>query len=204
LSFIVLAHGRIVAYEKFDVKKLERLNDEARFGVLQPDVMWQALGDPDPLAIVDIGAGTGLFARRFAEMASQAQVYAVDAAPVMVDWMLDNMPESLRGRLHPVLGQETTVPLTSGEADLVVMIHLHHELAEPLSSYREALRLLRPGGQILVVDWAQGDDPTGPPQHIRASADLMTRMLEDAGFEVVVTHQGLPKDSMLTARKPTA
>ena len=191
-----------MVHEKFDVTKLERLNDEKRFDVLPPDVMWSALGDPDPLTIVDIGAGTGLFARRFAELAPAAHVYAVDASATMVEWMLAHVPAGAEDRFHPVLAEETVVPLADATADLVVMIHVHHEFADPPASYRDALRVLRPGGQLLVVDWAPGGEPFGPPQHIRASAQAIAAMLQSVGFSSVRTHAVLSHDSLLTAARP--
>ena len=191
-----------MAYEKFNVGQLERLNDEGRFETLPPEVMWRVLGDPSPQTIVDIGAGTGLFSCRFAEMAPDAQVYAVDTEPTMVRWMLEHRPRYLCERLHPVLGRETVVPLGTGEADLAVMINLHHELADPNASYREALRVLRIGGQLLVADWAPGAEQAGPPQHVRASAELIAAMLSAVGFESVTSHPDLPSHSLLTARKP--
>ena len=191
-----------MAYEKFNVAQLERLNDETRFEDLRPDVMWEALGEPSPAIVVDVGAGTGLFACRFAEMAPLAHVYAIDIEPAMVRWMMEHRPEHLCSRLHPLLGRETAVPLGTGEADLVVMINLHHELADPQGSYQEALRLLRIGGQLLVADWAPGDDQLGPPQHVRASTHQITGMLTAVGFESVVAHPDLPRHSLITARKP--
>ncbi len=139
-----------MAYQKFDIAKLERLNDTGRFDDLIPEVMWAAADTPDARTIVEIGAGTGLFACRFAEMAPEAEVYAVDIEPVMVRWMFQHRPAALSGRLHPLLAEETKVPLPTGDADLVVMINVHHELADPRSSYCEALRLLRIGGTLLL------------------------------------------------------
>ena len=71
----------------------------------------------DPGIIVEIGAGTGLFAFRFAEMAPDAQVFAVDVEPVMIRWLFQHRPAHLSGRLHPVLSDETKIPLPTGEAD---------------------------------------------------------------------------------------
>ena len=195
-------HGTVVAYEKFDVAHLERLNDESRFESLPPEVMWRALGDPNPRTIIDIGAGTGLFSCRFAELAPSAEVYAVDIEPSMVRWMLEHRPMHLCERLHPLLGREAVVPLGTGEADLAVMINLHHELVDPHASYREALRVLRIGGQLLVADWAPGGEGERPPQHVRASSELIAETLSALGFESITSHPGLPSHSLLTARKP--
>lgn len=186
---------------KFDIAKLERLNDEGRFESLIPEVMWAALGSPSPHTIVDIGAGTGMFARRFATMAPEADVFAVDTEPQMIRWMVEHPDPAVGGRLKPVLAEESHIPLPDAVAELAIMINLHHELEDPLLGYREAARLVSPGGQILVADWAPGDFPGGPPQHVRASAAEIGRMLEQAGLVDVTMHPGLPKHSLVTARK---
>jgi SAM-dependent methyltransferase len=190
-----------MAYQKFDVRKLERLNDEGRFETLIPEAMWGALGDPLPRTIIEIGSGPGLFAARFAAMAPDATVYAVDTEPVMLEWMRANRNEVADGRIVPVLADETSIPLEDGIADLVTMINLHHELAEPAETYAEAFRLVAAGGQVLVVDWARSETPHGPPLAVRASAETLEALLRDAGFVDVRVHDGLPWHSMLTATK---
>jgi len=195
-----------MGYQKFDMAKLERLNDPGRFDSMIPEVMWEALGSPSPRVIVEIGAGTGLFAEKFAELAPEAVVYAVDMAPQMIEWMAENRADA-RGvdalpRLIPLLSTETSVPLGYEVADLVAMLNVHHELAEPTSTYAEAFRLLAPGGQLLVVDWAARETPKGPPQAIRASATALTEVLQASGFEDVCSHAGLDWHSLMTARRP--
>jgi ubiquinone/menaquinone biosynthesis C-methylase UbiE len=188
-------------HQKFDVSKIERLEDRARFDSLDPDVMWSALGSPSPRVIVDIGAGTGLFARRFAAMAPDATVFAADTAPVMLRWIEEHPDPVVGERIKPLLAEESKVPLPDGTADLAVMINLHHELIDPAASYREAFRLLRRGGQFLVVDWSPGNTEGGPPQHIRATPEQIVDLLESAGFVEAVSFAGLPKHSIVTARK---
>lgn len=190
-----------MAHFKFDVSKMERLNDEGRFDSLIPEVMWAALGSPSPRTIIDIGAGTGLFARRFAVMAPSAIVYAADSEPRMIRWMTEHPDPAAGEQIRPILSEETRVPLPDGIADLALMINLHHELEDPAATYREAARLVAGGGQILVADWAPGNTVGGPPQAIRASADEIGRLLSGAGFESVIVHPGLPRHSLLTATR---
>lgn len=195
-----------MAHLKFDLAKLLRLNDPGRFDSMIPAVMWEALGSPSPRAIVEIGAGTGLFAEKFSEFAPDAVVYAVDMAPEMVDWMTENRAGAQGGdggtaRLVPVLSTETSVPLADGIADLVVMLNVHHELAEPAATYAEAFRLLAPGGQLLVADWADKETPKGPPRAVRASVAALTEVIEASGFRDVVSHPGLEWHTLVTARR---
>ncbi len=195
--------GAYVAHLKFDIAKLEKLNDTARFEQLPPDVFWRALGEPvDAHSIVEIGAGTGLFAAEFARLASAAIVHAADTEQTMVDWMTENRPEVAGGRIRPILSAETHVPLPDEIADVVYMINLHHELADPDATYADAFRLLGPDGRLLVVDWAPIDTPKGPPQAVRAAPETIRAQLLKAGFTGVRLLDDLPWHSMLTADKP--
>lgn len=192
-----------MAFQKFDPKKLERLNDPARFESIPPVRLWDALGDPaDTKVIVEIGAGTGLFASAFAGFIPHGKVYATDIEDTMLDWMRENRPEVDGGRITPVKSAESHVPLDDGIADIVYMINLHHELAEPDALYAEAFRLLRAGGMLLVADWAATETPKGPPLAIRASASDLVGFCERAGFSEVSIHDGaLPWHSLVTGRK---
>jgi len=189
-----------VAHLKFDPAKLEKLNDPGRFETLRPDVMWDAFALENPRMLVEIGAGTGMFAGEFARRAPGVVVYAADTVTDMVAWMTENRVEVAEGRVLPLLSTETAVPLGDAVADGVYMINLHHELADPGAIYSEAHRLLRPGGRILVVDWAPADTPKGPPAAVRTSAGELAVFLERAGFEDVEMHDGLPWHSLLTAQ----
>lgn len=186
---------------KFDTAKLLKLNDPGRFDTLRPDVMWDALGRPDAHTIVEIGAGTGIFSAKFAELAPHATVFAADVEPEMLDWMRDNREEVASGRMVVLPSEERHVPLDDDVADLVVMINLHHELDDPAAIYGEAFRMAAEGGQVMVVDWAPGDTPKGPPQEVRASVEQIEQALTEAGFSDVRAHEGLPWHSLVTGRK---
>ena len=188
-------------YEKFDTAHLDHLNDPARLEDLDPEVMWDALGKPAPDVIVEIGAGTGTFAETFARMAPGATVYAADVEPAMVAWMTEHRASTGAGAIRPVLAGETSVPLEDGIADLVVMVNLHHELAEPASTYAEAYRLLRSGGAVMAVDWLPGSGGERPPERVRASAETIACHLRAAGFVDVADHGMLERHSLVTGRR---
>jgi len=189
---------------KFDMAKLERLNDAARFEQLPPDLLWEVLGAPaGEVTLVEIGAGTGLFAQAFAQCAPEAVIYAADTADEMLAWMRANRPEVAEERIVPVKASESGLPMPDAVADALYMINVHHELAEPEASYAEALRLLKPGAPLLVVDWAPRETPKGPPLEVRVQPADLERLLAAVGFSVVrVDDIRLPWHVMATARKP--
>lgn len=192
-------------FEKFDPAKLQRLNDPARLERVSPDVLWQAMGEPTHVTtIVEIGAGTGLYASEFLRRAPDAVLYASDVEAPMVEWMRENRPEVTAGRLVPLSSQEEHVPLEDSSADIVYMLNVHHELAEPSAIYAEAFRLLRPGGQALIADWAPVETSGGPPGRIRVSAQRLADYLTAAGFERPTIHEGaFETHSLVTAIRGT-
>lgn len=188
---------------KFDPAKTARLDDPARLDDLRPAAMWEALGNPTGIrGIADIGAGTGLFSEQFAVLAPDAVVYALDTQQGMLDWIAEKRASLVQsGRIVPVLSTESGLPLEDGSVDIAALINMHHELDDPDAMYREVLRVLRPGGHALVIDWTNRETPHGPPLAMRSSAEEIAAVLEKAGFSDVASREMLPYHSLLTGRK---
>lgn len=187
---------------KFDPEKLEHLNDPGRLEILVPRLLWEALGSPVAGNIVEVGAGTGLVAAELLAFAPELTVVAVDVEPMMFEWMMERRPEVAQGRMVPLLADEIHIPLPDASFDGVYTVSLHHELHEPLASCKEALRILRPGAPMLVVDWDARHMAKGPPLDIRVPAEEIAATLEAAGFESIQLHDGLPYHAVISASRP--
>jgi ubiquinone/menaquinone biosynthesis C-methylase UbiE len=59
-------------------------------------------------------------------------------------------PEDLR----PVLTAAESLPFAEGVFDLVTTLSSFHLWEQPVSGLREVARVLRPGGLLLLTDWA--------------------------------------------------
>ncbi len=167
---------------KFDPKKIPLLNDPKRLEYLDPDFIWEKAGLKNPQVLVDIGAGTGFFALVFSGKMKGGRIYACDVSGEMTGWMEQNLPPESRGRIIPLKMEETSVPLPDGVADLVYMINLHHELEDPLNTLKEAYRLLKEGGKLMIIDWKKEATPQGPPLEIRYTEDEIGRQMRECGF----------------------
>lgn len=184
---------------KFNPAKLARLNDPQRLAVLDPVRIWSALSLTDtPRVVLDIGAGTGFFARAFAAHMPAGTLYACDAEPLMVEWMRQNLAVP---NIIPLLSAEAAVPLPDGQAGLIYMIAVHHELLEPLNLLAECHRLLKPGGTIALIDWKKDSPQGGPPPEIRIPEHIVLDQLRQTGFKETRQHDLLPCHFMLTAVK---
>jgi ubiquinone/menaquinone biosynthesis C-methylase UbiE len=187
--------------KKFDPAKLQKLNDPGRLESLNPELMWKTLNPGASGVLVDIGAGTGVFAALFARKMARGKVYACDISDVMISWMKENLPAELRERVVPIKMDESSVPLPEGVADIVYMINLHHELEEPEKIIAEAHRLLKEGGKLMIVDWKKEETPEGPPLSIRIAEDEIAGQMTRGGFSQVELHRGLRFHSFVTGVK---
>jgi SAM-dependent methyltransferase len=187
-------------HHKFDPAHLDRLEDPERFLTLPPSVLWSAAAVAAPRTIVDLGAGTGLYAAAFSAFAPSATILAVDIDDAMLDWLRTHRTEVAQNRVVPVKAEEAAVPLGDGVADLVVLLNLHHEFVDPGRSYAEAVRLLHPGGRLLTSDWAPGESPKGPPPSVRVPVEAVVNLLRGLALTDVHVHEGLlPHHWLVTA-----
>jgi ubiquinone/menaquinone biosynthesis C-methylase UbiE len=187
---------------KFDPRSIDKLNNPERFQRENPDLIWKELALSDPRVLVDIGAGTGFFAAPFARKLASGTVYACDVQDEMLTWMKEHLPSDIRYSVVPMKMEETKVPLQGGVADLVYMVNLHHELDDRMAIMKESLRLLKPGGTIMVMDWKKEETPAGPPVDIRVTEEELIEDVKTAGFKDIKKHPVLPYHNIVTGKKP--
>jgi ubiquinone/menaquinone biosynthesis C-methylase UbiE len=183
---------------KFDPRKLAKLNNPERFKALNPDVIWEALNLQNPKTLIDIGAGTGFFAKEFAKKIKDGTVYTCDSSEIMIQWMQENIADD---NIIPLLSSETSVDLPEGAADLVYMINVHHELLEPEKLLIEAHRLLISGGKIAIIDWKAEEMDDGPPLEIRIPDKVISKQLFEIGFKNITNAKLLPLHSFIIGQK---
>ncbi len=191
---------------KFDPARLARLNDPGRTRYLEIETIWKGFGVSEPHVVVDLGAGTGFFALRFAPFLGEGgRIYACDASDLMVDWMKVNLIPAERRSVIPFKVGESSIELPDGSVDLLYMINVYHELAEAAKTLAEARRLLKAGAPVAIVDWKKHEtsfagERHGPPVERRVEPAAVAADLGAAGFADVRGLDSLPLHFFLVAR----
>ena len=124
-----------------------------------------SLIDPKGLRIADVGCGGGIYSRAWSALGVR-EVIGVDSSPTMVSAAIENCTD-LRNVSFQV-GDATKTGLPSKSVDVVFQRALIHHLAEIHSCLQEAIRILKPGGMIIIQDRTPEDiSLPGSHEHIR-------------------------------------
>ena len=134
------------------------LEREEREREERTDLLLTALQLTPGMVVADIGAGTGYLSRRMAPaVMPDGQVLAVDVQPEMVSLLQAMVRQTGLAQIKPLLGAESDVKLPSASVDLAIMVDVYHELAFPFEVMSSIVRALKPGGQIVFVEYRAED-----------------------------------------------
>lgn len=125
-----------------------------------PGRSWEAIGRlalrlVPQVVVADLGAGEGLISQLLARNAEQ--VWCIDNSPRMVEVGTELAKKNGLTNLTYKLGDIEQVPLADASVDLAILSQALHHAMHPQKAVDEAHRILRPGGQLLILELAEHD-----------------------------------------------
>ena len=173
-------------------------DDPERDAWQKPHAVLQALALKPDAVVADVGAGTGYFSARLANMLPKATIYAVDLEPDMVKYLGERAKREGLANLKPVQA-------TAGEArlpakvDLVLLVDVYHHIETRERYFQRLAASLRPEARVAVIDFRL-DSPEGPPKAARIAPERVKAELARAGYALVEEHGFLPRQYFLVFR----
>ena len=170
-----------MGFHTFDADKAAGLEEEGRrYRSFSREELLGALELTGTETVADLGSGTGFYTDDIAPYAEQ--VYAVDIQPEMHDFYREKgVPETV----DLVTSGVEELPFDDAALDGAFSTMTYHEFASD-GSLAELARVIRPGGRLIVCDWAaDGEGERGPPLDERYDASEAAAALEAVGFEIV-------------------
>lgn len=157
--------------------------------------------EPGDLA-VDLGCGSGYFARRMAARVGEAgRVLCVDIQPQMLEIARRLAQSEGIENIEYVLADEDDPHLPDGEVDLILLVDVYHELREPGTLLERMRRALRPTGIAALAEYrAEGDSARHIKVAHRMSVAQVKKEWEPAGFELAELIEELPTQHLFFFR----
>lgn len=158
----------------------DRTREELYGSAFSRDALLSLL--PSEWVVADLGCGTGVQSAELARFVRR--VIAVDNSPAMLEAARQRTAGLPNVELRE--GDLEAAPIADAECDAALLLLVLTYLPEPAAALREAARLLKPGGRVIVVDLMRHDRDDFRRQMGQQSSGFDTAeldaLLTDAGF----------------------
>lgn len=186
---------------------LKRFEVESREVFHARQAVVEACGIRPGMRVADIGAGTGLYTRMFAEaVGPKGWVYAVEINPNFLRHIQARAKQEGQENITTVLCPEDSVALPPASIDLAFICDVYHHFEYPHSTMTSLARALKPGGRLIVIDFVriEGESSDWVMGHVRAGEKVFRKEIEDAGlrFDAKLDVPGLEENYCLRFVKP--
>lgn len=186
---------------------LQRFEVESREIFHAREAILAACAVEPGMHVADIGAGTGLYTRLFAEKTGpRGAVYAVEINPKFLTHIQARAKQEGHANITTVLCPEDSVGLPADSLDLAFICDVYHHFEFPRSSMASLVRALKPGGRVILIDFIRIEGKSGEwvLGHVRAGEEVFRKEIEESGlrFDARLEIPGLEENYCLRFVKP--
>ena len=168
------------------------LEDPARDGHQKPHEVIIALDLKPGEVIADIGSGSGYFTLRLAaHVGDGGRVYGVDVDPEMVRHLNRRVRDAALRNVHAILADPDD-PLLPEQVDRFLIVDTWHHIGDQTKYLALMHELLKPGGQVIMIDFQKKELPWGPPFAMKIAREDLIQQMEKNGFQLSKEHTFLP------------
>ena len=147
-----------------------------------------AIGITPGMKVADFGSGSGAYVLAIAKtLCGSGHVYAID---VQRDLLQKIKNEAHKGGLKNVevlwgdLERPGGSKIADGALDVVLISNLLFQATEKGAVLEEAMRILKPQGRLVIIDWAESFGGTGPQPEDVVKKETALSLAMKAGFKL--------------------
>ena len=140
--------------------------------------------------VADLGAGSGAYTLAIAEKmrregSTGEKVFAVDIQKDLLERITAEAESRKVSSVHVIWGnleQERGTRLRHDSIDLVIIANTLFQVSHRSEALKEAYRILKKGGRIVIIDWSESFGNIGPKSDHVISQRTAELLAEEAGF----------------------
>jgi|SRR3989338_2084348 len=143
----------------------------------------KALGLEENSIVADLGAGTGYYSLPVGHLVPNGKVYAVEIVKDFLTTIKNKVKEANLRNVEIIWGNIEQIGGTKiGDSivDTAIASNVLFQVEDKDRFIEETKRILKPGGQVLLVDWTVDSSPISPKTAI--PKNKAREMFEKKGF----------------------
>ena len=169
------------------------LEDPKRDAYQKPHEVIHALNLKSGEVIADIGAGSGYFTFHLARhVGDKGKVYAVDVSPEMILHVNRRIREQKANNVVTLLADPDDPLLPDRSVNRFFFSDSWHHIENQSKHLSLMKRMLKPGGEIVMIDFHKKELPVGPPMQMKIAREDLIKQLDGNGYRLTKEHAFLP------------
>lgn len=171
--------------------------------------IFEALGVRQGQTVCEIGAGSGELSLAAARLVGpDGRIYTSELGDDRVETLKKEVADSGLAQIAVVEGDPAGTNFPDGACDALFMRNVYHHFADPAAMNASISTALKPGGRLAIVDFSPpGKEAARAPDRDHdgmhgVSAESVSRELQEAGFEPVLSEAGNRRWFMVVVSKP--
>ncbi len=147
------------------------------------------LGLTEGMRVADFGAGTGFYSKACSEKVGYTgKVYAIEVQKELIkkleseikSWGISNI-ECVWGNIEKKHGTK----ISDRSMDAVIISNVLFQAEDKIGLIDEAKRVLKPGGQVLLIDWSDSFGGMGTTAINVITESMAKELFEKRGFKIL-------------------
>ena len=134
--------------------EINRLHHQANMNVEKESRALRAFGLKDGMSVLEVGSGPGCVTKWLSKLVPNGSITCLEIDPILIDYARQNLEGKTPASCNFVQGSAMKMDLPDNSFDFVLVRLVFVHLSDPMASAKEIMRVLKPGGKVVL---AEGD-----------------------------------------------
>lgn len=174
---------------KLRFESRNKLDNSERRKIFPPIETLKTLGLTSGKDMADIGTGIGYFAIPASRIVgSSNRVYALDISKDMLSEVDRKIDKEKIENIETIKTNEYDLVLEDSLVDFVLLVNVLHEVDDKERFLSEIKRITKKDGELALIDFkGKRVNNEGPPEKNRVELEEASKLLSEAGYEILET-----------------